>query len=226
MNDVSRLLAALQYGDSFFPSGAVSFSWGLETLSSVGCLTSIAELRGFLIGQIRGRWRDFDRAFIIAAHSHCSDLDHIASIDNTLELRTWASEMRSASRRTGEALLGVHKRLGTPNAEAYFSRVRSKKACGHSVVMQGFLWANAGLDRDTAVALSAHTLCVSLIGAAVRLGIATHIEAQLLFGPAQAEIERVCATPAPDLGEAAAFTPQSEIAIMQHEFQETRLFAN
>jgi len=223
---VSHLLTALQYGDSFFPSGAVSFSWGLETLVNTGRVTSVADLRGFLMGQIRGRWCNFDRAFIIAAHSHCRNLDKITTIDQTVELKTWASEMRSASRRTGEALLGVHKRLGTPSAEAYFSRVKSKKAHGHSVVMQGFLWANAGLDRDTAVALSAHTLCVGLIGAAVRLGIATHIEAQLLFGPAQNEIETVCATTAPDFRDAAAFTPQTEIAIMQHEFQETRLFAN
>jgi urease accessory protein len=226
MNDVSRLLAALQFGDSFFPSGSVSFSWGLETLAGEGHVNSIAELRSFLVGQVRGRWCNFDRVFIVAAHGHSGNLDQIARIDNTVELRTWASEMRSASRRTGEALLGVHKRLGTPNAEAYLSRVRSKKAFGHSVVMQGFLWANAGLDRDAAVALSAHTLCVSLIGAAVRLGIATHIEAQLLFGDAQAEIEKACTIPAADFRDAAAFTPQSEIAVMQHEFQETRLFAN
>lgn len=226
MNDVSRFLSALQYGDSFFPSGSVSFSWGLETLASAGHVTSVTELRSFLIGQIRGRWSNFDRAFVVAAHGYSSDLDQIAMIDDMVERRTWAREMRSASRRTGEALLGVHKRLGTPNAEAYLARVRSKKANGHSVVMQGFLWANAGLDGDMAIALSAHTLCVSLIGAAVRLGIATHIDAQRLFGDAQAEIGGICVTPAANFRDAAAFTPQSEIAIMQHEFQETRLFAN
>ena len=34
--DVAADLAALQFGDSFFPSGAVSFSLGLETLYADG----------------------------------------------------------------------------------------------------------------------------------------------------------------------------------------------
>jgi len=34
MPDLANLLGALQYADSFFPSGSVSFSWGLETLHS------------------------------------------------------------------------------------------------------------------------------------------------------------------------------------------------
>ena len=39
MSDVADALAVLQFGDSFFPSGAVSFSWGLEGLSDSGVVT-------------------------------------------------------------------------------------------------------------------------------------------------------------------------------------------
>ena len=34
--DSRALLAALQHADSFFPSGTVSFSWGLEALRADG----------------------------------------------------------------------------------------------------------------------------------------------------------------------------------------------
>jgi urease accessory protein len=178
------------------------------------------------VGQIRGRWGTFDRACVIAALAKSREQDHLVALDNMVELKTWPYEMRIASRRTGEALLGVHKRLGTAGASDYHFRVKSQQAFGHAPVMQGFLWAKADLDVQTAVAMSAHMLCVSLIGAAIRLGIVTHIEAQFLFGDAHKEIDSICAKPAPDPKCASAFTPQSEIAVMKHEYQEARLFAN
>ncbi|EGH21042.1 urease accessory protein UreF, partial [Pseudomonas amygdali pv. mori str. 301020] len=38
MNAMSSLLLALQQADSFFPGGAVAWSWGLETLLADGYL--------------------------------------------------------------------------------------------------------------------------------------------------------------------------------------------
>ena len=49
-------LAALQFGDSFFPSGAVSFSLGLETLHADGIVADTAGLEEFLTDQVMGRW--------------------------------------------------------------------------------------------------------------------------------------------------------------------------
>ena len=52
MSDVADALAVLQFGDSFFPSGAVSFSWGLEGLSDSGVVTDADAVRAFVIGQL------------------------------------------------------------------------------------------------------------------------------------------------------------------------------
>jgi len=48
MRDLPSAMALLQYGDSFFPSGAVSFSWGLEVLVSEGRLISFADAWAWL----------------------------------------------------------------------------------------------------------------------------------------------------------------------------------
>ena len=61
MRDGTVLLRILQEGDSFFPSGSVSFSWGLETLSSDGMITNEAAVEAFLTAQLRNRWANFDR---------------------------------------------------------------------------------------------------------------------------------------------------------------------
>ena len=55
MSDVADALAVLQFGDSFFPSGAVSFSWGMEGLSDSGVVTDADGVRAFVIGQLRAR---------------------------------------------------------------------------------------------------------------------------------------------------------------------------
>jgi len=50
MSDVADTLAVLQFGDSFFPSGAVSFSWGLEGLFDSGVVTDADAVSAFVIG--------------------------------------------------------------------------------------------------------------------------------------------------------------------------------
>ena len=46
-----RLLTALQLGDSFFPSGATSQSWGLEELRKDKRITDGPALETFMTGQ-------------------------------------------------------------------------------------------------------------------------------------------------------------------------------
>ena len=108
MRDLASAMALLQYGDSFFPSGAISFSWGLEALVSEGRLISFADAWGFISGQLHGRWASFDLPVVIAAHRANSDLGAVASIDEQVEVHTAMAELRSASRRLGEAMLVMH----------------------------------------------------------------------------------------------------------------------
>ena len=107
MSDVADALAVLQFGDSFFPSGAVSFSWGLEGLSDSGVVTGADAVRAFVIGQLRARWAEFDRPVVVAAHRARMDLDEVSAIDAQVEMQSPCAELRSASRRMGEAMLSV-----------------------------------------------------------------------------------------------------------------------
>ena len=67
MNNQEHILALLQHGDSFFPSGAVSFSWGLEMLKQDDFVTSKDDVENFLINQLAERWTPFDR--VVLAHT-------------------------------------------------------------------------------------------------------------------------------------------------------------
>ena len=225
MRDLPSAMALLQYGDSFFPSGAVSFSWGLEALVSEGRLVSFADAWGFISGQLHGRWASFDLPVVIAAHRANSDLGAVASIDEQVEVHTAMAELRSASRRLGEAMLAVFGRLGLEVATTYRAQVKIGVAHGHLAVMQGFLWASAGHDEQAALALSAHTFCTGLAGAAVRLGCLSHFDAQRILSGIAAEVCEIASRPIPPLDRLNSCTVEAEIAIIRNASQPGRLFA-
>jgi urease accessory protein len=224
--DSWNLLATLQHADSFFPSGAVSFSWGLEALHADGLARSADDVALFAAGQLRHRWATADRSVLMAAYAARDDLEAVTAIDRLQEAMALPSELRVGSRRMGVALLGVHARLKTPNAASYHSEVVAQRVPGHVAVVQGLVWRGIGLDQDTAVGMSAHCLCVGLIGAALRLGIIGHLDGQRILATLRDLIVELLATPVPSLQEISTFTPACDIAFMRHEFQPGRLFAN
>ncbi len=219
-------LALLQFGDSFFPSGAVSFSWGLETLCGDGRVGSPAEVSAFLQGQLAQRWASCDRPALAAAYRAGEDLAAVGEVDRLLEAQTLASELREGSRRSGGALLAVHEKLGTPGAGPYRARVRAGDSPGHAAPVQGLLGRGAGLTLPACETLSAHTLAVGLLGAAIRLGVIGHLDAQRALQEARSPLSEILARPAPGLDSMSAFTPEAEIAAMRHETAEARLFSN
>ena len=226
MSDVADALAVLQFGDSFFPSGAVSFSWGLEGLCDSGVVDGADTARAFVIGQLRARWAEFDRAVVVAAHRARMSLDEVAAIDNQVEMQTPCAELRSASRRMGDAMLSVFARLGIGDAGAYRAMVKQGDAFGHVAAMQGYLWGRAELSEPNAVALSAHSFATGLLGAGIRLGCLGHIDAQQILVEARQEAARLAALPVPAIGALSAYGIEAEIAVMQHVNNTLRVFAN
>lgn len=226
MTDPASDLVLLQHGDSFFPSGTVSFSWGLETLADDGQIHSVGSFSDFLVNQIRHRWATSDRAALAAAHRAGADLEAVIGIDLLVDSQILACELREGSRRTGRALLSVHGKLGTPLAREFQDRVRAGNTPSHAAVVQGLVWRGVGLTLRQAEHLSAHTLSIGFLGAAVRLGIIGHVDAQRVLPVVRETLVDILRETAPSIGEMFAFTPETEIAVMRHETAETRLFAN
>ena len=224
MTGAAGLLAVLQHGDSFFPSGSLAFSWGLETLRNDGLIQNAEDVEWFVVDQLRHRWATMDRPVLVAAHRAADDLESVVAIDRLVEAMSLAREARDGSRRAGAALLSVHQSLGTEGASAYQKWVKARRAWGHLAVVQGLVWHGAGLDEMAASAVSGHTLCVGLLGAALRLGVIGHIDSQRSLARLRNEIVEVLAAPAPALEDLGVCTPETDIAAMRHETEKTRLF--
>jgi urease accessory protein len=226
MTSTDSLLATLQHADSFFPAGGIAFSWGMETLIADGMLSADCDLETMLVGQLQERWAVFDRCALVAAYEAASEIQSVAAIDRQVEAMILARELREGSRRAGSSLLSVHDRLGTPKAAEYRALLRAGDGLGHLPVMQGMLWRGAGINIAQAQAVSAHTFCVSLLGAVLRLGAIGHLQAQETLLAVHTAIARLLEAAPPTFENCYAFTPMAEIAAMRHEAQSSRLFAN
>ena len=224
--DAAVLLAALQHADSFFPAGGIAFSCGLETLRADGLLPGPEDVARLVESQLAQRWAVCDRAALVAAYRAADDLARLCAIDREVEAMTLAFEMREGSRRGGTSLLTVHERLGTAGAAQMRAAVRAGAAFGHLPVVQGLVWRNVGLTEGACEAVAAHTFCVGLVGAALRLGVLGHLHGQQILTQARAAAAELLAVPAPALEEIYTCTFAAEIAVMRHEVQVSRLFAN
>lgn len=225
-NSISDMLSALQYADSFFPTGATSTSNGLETLVDDDVVEDAKALEEFIRGQLRWRWNPFERAFLLSAFHERQDLQKVAVLDHLIHAQSLATEARDGSIRTGKALLRMHVGINTPGASDYQRLVVAKLARGHNPIVQGLVWGLSGVSEEKAELISAHTFCVTYLGAAIRLGIAGHQQSQTVLIRLHEDVQELVRTSPAQVGVATSFCPEQEVATMRHEKLSSRLFLN
>jgi len=223
MTDTDALLLALQMGDSAFPSGGFAFSWGLETLVERGVITGRDDVAVFARAQCRSRWATADRVFLNRA-LEAQNVYELSLIDREVEAMTLPAELRAGSKRAGRALLRAHATFGHRTVSEYRRAVAGETALGHLAVAQAVSWKAAGLGRADIEAMSVFGLLSGIAQAAIRLAILGPLDAQSLTAELRSDLLKILDDSPPTSPH--AFTPAAEIAVMQHETAQGRLFAN
>lgn len=224
MIDTPQILRALQFADSFFPSGALSFSVGMETLTEMGLMLDEQSVRGFVFSQIKYRWASFDLPIVIQAARVSPDLKSLCELDRLVEAQSLVFDMREGSKRNGSALLAVHGKMNNDIAQHYQDCVLNGDAHAHIAVVQGLIWSSMSIDENTIAVMSGHVLVIGLVSAAIRLGILGHIDAQIILSKSHNIILDVLNKPLTDIDHIQTFAPMADIAMMKHETADSRLF--
>src|SRR3954454_1266575 len=99
------LLAALQLGDSLFPSGGFTLSHGLETLAEHRLVVDARSLREWIETSVRWQVATSDGVAAAAVWSAGDDLALVTEGDRDLLPTNLAREPREASLRTGRQML-------------------------------------------------------------------------------------------------------------------------
>jgi urease accessory protein len=223
------LLAALQLGDSFFPSGLFTQSHGLERFVERGLAGPEALeplLHAYLLDQagpceaLAARWA--------ARGAAQGDMALVAAVDARLTGLKLAPEARAASTRCGRQILALGAEIS--GRAALHDYARGAAAGAHpgnqSVATALLCWA-AGLDEEQAVAVELHGFAVSLVSAAIRLGACDHRAGQRILWHARPVLEEARA-----LGRArhwrqmGGFAPLIEAMQCQHAYAETHMFVS
>ena len=239
---LDSFLLALQLTDSSFPSGLYTLSHGLEGLVRIGRIGRGAGTEAVVEvveGMLRHCVGPGDATALALAWQAVIDrvdgdpldpgtIQALTAIDRRAHVARLSAEVRSAATRTGRQVLDLAAEiLDDPVVRGWNEHVRSKGSPGGLPVTMGVVYARGGLSRAHAVAADLAAFCTSVTGAALRLGLVDHRQAQLVVHSCAPVIEEVTAEalerPLHRLG---GYCPVLDIATAHHEAADARLFAS
>lgn len=225
--DGPALLRMLQFGDSMFPIGGFSFSYGLESAIQTGVVTDAATLRAFTRTALEQAARG-DGIALIAAHraATVSDLDALMRIDEQVYARKLSDEMRTMSVRMGKKFteMGVQV-VGAPLLHRWRDCIEKSATPGCYPVALAANFSVQHLTALQAFIVHQYGLAAAILSASLRLMKISHIETHKILyelnGHAEAAYEKAAAARFSDM---SSYAPLTEILAAVHAKAHVRLF--
>jgi urease accessory protein len=227
---IKQKLTLIQLADSFFPSGTYTLSHGLESLIQQNKIQQSEDITTFLRVLLHNKIASSDLVALINSFqaSKTNNLKQIKHIDAQLFAQTAIAITRKTQQQSGRALLMVaqstwqNQQLETLDQERALKQFNSL----HPIIF-GVVGNLAGLNiTDTSLAFL-HGFITGVLGAAIRLGVLGHLQAQQILLQLAPEIEMAYTTASSmKLEEMWSCTPTIDLAQMLHSKLDTKLFAN
>ncbi|WP_144554253.1 urease accessory protein UreF [Bacillus sp. X1(2014)] len=224
----NQLLALLQIGDSNFPSGAFSHSFGLETYIQEETVYSKGSFFEWLRIYLEKQLAYTDGLACRIAYETLlnNDTEELWVLDRKLFIQNIPKETREANRRIGERLIRMGIDIySIPLLEVYLSKIRAKEAFGHPGIAFSIICHYLGIEKRQGILTFLYSSMVTLIQNGVRgipLGQTAGQRILLELHPFLLKItEEIELMDVDDFGVVA---PGLEIAQMRHERLHTRLF--
>ena len=180
-------IGLLQLSDSFFPTGMYTMSNGLEAIF-YGNKKSIAnpmDLLNLLKVYIENQIGPADCTALGAAYEQIvkNNLPKLIEIDTIIFSMKLVEEIRNASSRSGTQLLRCVGSFVTDHSvmNGYLKAISAKKATGVFPVALAVSAHSLGIARNKAALIMLYGFTVSMVGAALRLGILQHFDGQMII---------------------------------------------
>ncbi|MEM9215358.1 MAG: urease accessory UreF family protein [Cyanobacteria bacterium P01_F01_bin.150] len=228
-SQVDQRLALMQLSDSFFPSGSFTLSHGLESLIQSKHICSIQDLEDFLGLIFHNKVGSMDmvalrQAYRTSAGHHTLTLQ---DIDAQLFAQTLIKPNRDSQCKSGRALLMVARQTWHhPQLDTIYQSIQVREMHGMHSVIFAVVGQAIGLDEDNTVFAFLHNFLTGLCGAALRLGLIGHINAQTLLKNMAPSLECVArGAIATELDDMWSCTPFLDIAQLTHDALPQKLFS-
>ncbi|MEA5509191.1 urease accessory UreF family protein [Crocosphaera sp. UHCC 0190] len=227
---ISQKLALMQLSDSFFPSGSFTLSHGLETLVQTEQIQNPQDLLIFLRLLLNNKVGPTDGVALIHAYrgSANNNLEAIKQSDTCLFAQTLIEKTREIGRKSGRALLMIAAETWhDPQLSILSQEVSQGHIYGFHCVIFGVVGRVAGLNEEDTLLAFFHGLVTGLLGAAIRLSIIGHRQAQQILQQLVPDLEAIYQISTTlTLAQMWSCTPAIDLAQMGHQKLSRRLFAN
>jgi urease accessory protein len=218
------LYRLLTWTSPSYPTGAYSYSHGLEWAVEAGEVRDVATLVDYIDAMLArgGGW--IDAVLFARAYECAHDLAAFDEIADLAAAFRGSAETALESHQQGGAFLAVTRRAWPhPMLDAFAER-RSDLPVAHGVAM-ALACAAHGIARESALPAWLHATAANLVSAGLRLIPLGQTDGQIATARLASRIAATAAdamaTPFDDLGTAA---PLLELCSIRHETQYTRLF--
>lgn len=221
-----ELLGIMQMSDSLFPAGTFAMSNGIEAMHRAGDISTAADLEALLRSYLAHQTGPSDCAAAALAHRYAGEgnVGRIRDLDALYLASKSVRETREASVRSGTQMLKcITEILHDDAVAACAEEIRNGGMPGAYPVSFGVCCRAMGISaRGTAMAVS-YGFVAGCVGAALRLGIIQHMEAQGIIHSLKSDMERAARVGC-DSDTVWQFCPQAEILQMAHENQDSKMF--
>lgn len=221
-------LDALQLSDSLFPTGMFAASSGLELMFTEVMLTTAKDLFLLCKNMIERQVGPSDCVALASAYESatCPDTKNIEEIDLICCSMKTVQEVREASVRSGVQLCRcVATFCNDVILTRYQDCIARGAASGVYPISLGVCCRALGIRREKALHILLYGFVAGMTGAALRLGMIQHLEAQKIIHdlkPTMREAVRYCADK--NGSEMWQFCPHAEILQMAHERTDSKMF--
>jgi urease accessory protein len=230
-NEISaEEISIMQMSDSFFPTGMYTMSNGLEALFYVRKVVndpnSLRDLiRIYLEYQIGPA--DCTALGNSYEYSKKKDIEMLSGVDQTLFSMKLIREIREATTRSGTQLIRTVSSFISDSEvlNGYGQAIKRKEAYGVYAVALAVVCSALGISKQNAGLIMLYSFSVSIVGAALRLGVLQHIEGQRIIHELKPTIVKTVLQnidrPVTSMWQ---FAPDIDILQIAHEKMDSKMF--
>ena len=228
MNTDSSDLTLMQLSDSFFPSGLYTMSNGLETIFDEKRATSQNDIFDFLQITLEQQLGPADSVALSNAYDCATnnDLLGIMKSDDILHSKKLIQESRAASCRSGSQMMKCISAISPHNLLEQFSeKIAKNESPGMHPVVIGVCSFVMGVKKEQAKQMMMYGFCVSVTGAALRLGLIDHIQSQKILHEIKPKIQQILEKFSDGkINDCWQFSPKYDLFQMTHENKFSKMF--
>lgn len=228
IEEMKQDLGMMQMSDSFFPTGLYANSNGLESIFQNNKKITHLEIMKIIETQLRQQIGPMDLIVMENALRFASsgEFDKILELDMKINSMKNIKETRDASKRSGIQLARcVREFVKDEILEKYLEQQHEGVISGAYPISFG-LCANAlGINVQKAELMFLYGFTVSIVGAASRMGITQHHQAQKIIHELKPLFVQILNDfSGKSTKEIWQFAPHLEILQMQHEKMDSKMF--